>query len=73
MSEKVEKPEIDILVELDLSKIKPKVRRKIEKQIKNKKLKIIVNVDVFGLEEDSIDMYSDAIAVREKRKVKRKK
>ena len=73
MSEKVEKPEIDILVELDLSKIKPKVRRKIEKQIKNKKLKIIDNVDVFGLEEDSINMYSDAIAVREKRKVKRKK
>jgi hypothetical protein len=73
MSDKLEKPEIDILVELDLTKIKPKLRRKIKKEIINKKLKVVVNVDVFGLEEDSLDMYSDAIGITKKRKKNKKK
>jgi hypothetical protein len=73
MSENVEKPEIDILVELDLTKIKPKLRRKLKKQIVNKKLKMIVNVDVYGLEEGSLDMYSDAIGITKKRKKNKKK
>ena len=73
MSDKLEKPEIDILVELDLTKIKPKLRRKIKKEIINKNLKVVVNVDVFGLEEDSLDMYSDAIGITKKRKKNKKK
>ena len=73
MSENVEKPEIDILVELDLTKIKPKVRRKLKKQIVNKKLKVIVNVDVYGLEEGSLDIYSDVIGFTTKRKKNKKK
>jgi hypothetical protein len=72
MSENVEKPEIDILVELDLTKIKPKVRRKL-KQIVNKKLRVIVNVDVYGLEEGSLDIYSDVIGFTTKRKKNKKK
>jgi hypothetical protein len=73
MSENVEKPEIDILVELDLTKIKPKVRRKLKKQIVNKKLRVIVNVDVYGLEEGSLDIYSDVISFTTKRKKNKKK
>jgi hypothetical protein len=73
MSENVEKPEIDILIELDLTKIKPKLRRKLKKQIVNKKLIAIVNIDVFGLEEGSLDMYSEVIGVTKKRKKNKKK
>jgi hypothetical protein len=73
MNENVEKPEIDILIELDLTKIKPKLRRKLKKQIVNKKLIAIVNIDVFGLEEGSLDMYSEVIGVTKKRKKNKKK
>ena len=66
-------PEIDILVDLNLIKVKPKLRRKIVKQIINKKLKVIVNVDVYGLEEDSVDLYSDAVATLKPKKRKKNK
>jgi hypothetical protein len=62
MSENVNNTGIDVLVELELSKVKSKLRRKIVKQIKKDNLKVIINVDVYGAEEGSIDILTDAVA-----------
>lgn len=62
MSENVENTGIDVLVELELSNVKSKLRRKIVKQLKKENLKVIINVDVYGAEEGSIDILADAVA-----------
>ena len=62
MSENVNNTGIDVLVELELSNVKSKLRRKITKQIKKDNLKVIINVDVYGAEEGSIDILADAVA-----------
>ena len=62
MSENVNNTGIDVLVELELSNVKSKLRRKIIKQLKKDNLKVIINVDVYGDEEGSIDILTDAVA-----------
>jgi hypothetical protein len=62
MSENVNNTGIDVLVELELSNVKSKLRRKIVKQLKKENLKVIINVDVYGAEEGSIDILADAVA-----------
>ena len=62
MSENVNNTGIDVLVELELSNVKSKLRRKITKQLKKENLKVIINVDVYGAEEGSIDILADAVA-----------
>jgi len=62
MSENVNNTGIDVLVELELSNVKSKLRRKIIKQLKKDNLKVIINVDVYGAEEGSIDILTDAVA-----------
>jgi hypothetical protein len=66
-------PEIDILVDLDLSKLKNKLRRKIVKNIKKNKLNVSINVDVYDMEEGSIDILSDAVAILKSKKRKKTK
>lgn len=66
-------PEIDILVDLDLSKLKNKLRRKIVKNIKKNKLSVNINVDVYDMEEGSIDIFSDAVAILKSKKRKKNK
>ena len=62
MSDNVNNTGIDVLVELELSNVKSKLRRKIVKQLKKENLKVIINVDVYGAEEGSIDILADAVA-----------
>lgn len=62
MSENVNNTGFDVLVDLNLSKVKSKLKRKIVKQLKKENIKVIVNVDVYGAEEGSIDILSDAVA-----------
>lgn len=71
MSENVNNTGIDVLVELELSNVKSKLRRKIVKQLKKDYLKVIINVDVYCDEENSIDILTDAVATISS--VKRKK
>jgi len=74
MSENVTKTGFDVLVELDLSKVKSKLRRKILKQIITENLEVIINVDVYGAEEGSIDILTDAVVtVKPKKRKKTKK
>ena len=73
MSENVTKTGFDVLVELDLSKVKSKLRRKILKQIITENLEVIINVDVYGDEEGSIDILTDAVATVKRKKRKNKK
>ena len=73
MSENVTKTGFDVLVELDLSKVKSKLRRKILKQIITENLEVIINVDVYGAEEDSIDILTDAVVTVKRKKRKNKK
>jgi hypothetical protein len=73
MSENVTKAEFDVLVDLNLSKVKSKLKRKIVKQLKNNNLKVKINVDVYGMEEGSVDISSDAIATLKPKKRKKTK
>jgi hypothetical protein len=73
MSENVNNTEFDVLVDLDLSKVKSKLRRKIVKQLKKETLKVTINVDVYGAEEGSIDILTDAIATLKSKKRKKNK
>lgn len=73
MSENVTNTGFDVLVDLNLSKVKSKLRRKILKQLINKNLKVKINVDVYGMEEGSVDISSDAIATLKPKKRKKTK
>ena len=73
MSENVTKAGFDVLVDLNLSKVKSKLKRKIVKQLKNNNLKLKINVDVYGMEEGSVDISSDAIATLKPKKRKKTK
>jgi len=73
MSENVTKAGFDVLVDLNLSKVKSKLKRKIVKQLKNNNLKLKINVDVYGMEESSVDISSDAIATLKPKKRKKTK
>lgn len=73
MSENVTKTGFDVLVDLDLSKVKSKLRRKILKQIMKENLQVIINVDVYGAEEGSIDILTDAVVTVKRKKRKNKK
>ena len=73
MSENVTKAGFDVLVDLNLSKVKSKLKRKIVKQLKNNNLKVKINVDVYGMEEGSVDISSDAIATLKPKKRKKTK
>jgi hypothetical protein len=73
MSENVTNTGFDVLVDLDLSKVKSKLRRKILKQIMKENLQVIINVDVYGAEEGSIDILTDAVVTVKRKKRKNKK
>jgi hypothetical protein len=73
MSENVQNPGFDVLVDLDLSKVKPKLKRKIVKQLKKKNLQVKINVDVYNMEEGYVDIFSDAIATLKPKKRKKTK
>jgi len=73
MSENVTKTGFDVLVDLDLSKVKSKLRSKILKQIMKENLQVIINVDVYGAEEGSIDILTDAVVTVKRKKRKNKK
>ena len=73
MSENVQKTGFDVLVDLDLSKVKSKLKRKIVKQLKNKNLNVKINVDVYGMEEGLVEITSDAIATLKSKKRKKTK
>jgi len=73
MSENVTNTGFDVLVDLNLSKVKSKLKRKIVKQLKKENIKVIVNVDVYGAEEGSIDILTDAVATLKTKKRKKTK
>ena len=73
MSENVNNTGFDVLVDLNLSKVKSKLKRKIVKQLKKENIKVIVNVDVYGAEEGSIDILTDAVATLKNKKRKKTK
>jgi hypothetical protein len=73
MSEIETKTGFDVLVDLNLSKVKPKLKRKIVKQLKKKNLKVKIYVDVYGAEEGSIDILTDAVATLKPKKRKKNK
>lgn len=73
MSENVTKTGFDVLVDLDLSKVKSKLRPKIIKQLIKKNLQVTINVDVYGAEEGSIDIVTDAVVTVKRKKRKNKK
>ena len=65
-------PEIDILVDLDLSKLKNKLRRKIVKNIKKGKLGVAINVDIYDVSPE-IEVYTDAIVSDNSKKSRKNK
>ncbi len=73
MSENVTNTGFDVLVDLNLSNVKSKLKRKIVKQLKKENIKVIVNVDVYGAEEGSIDILTDAVATLKTKKRKKTK
>ena len=73
MSENVTNTGFDVLVDLNLSKVKSKLKRKIVKQLKKENIKVIVNVDVYGAEEGTIDILTDALATLKPKKRKKTK
>ena len=73
MSEIETKTGFDVLVDLNLSKVKSKLKRKIVKQLKKENIKVIVNVDVYGAEEGTIDILTDAVATLKPKKRKKNK
>jgi hypothetical protein len=72
MSDTETTPEIDILVDIDLSKIKNKLKRKIVKNIKKGKLSVAINVDIYDVSPE-IEVYTDAIATLKSKKRKKNK
>ncbi len=73
MSENVTNTGFDVLVDLNLSNVKSKLKRKIVKQLKKENIKVIVNVDVYGAEEGTIDILTDAMATLKTKKRKKTK
>lgn len=73
MSENVKNAEFDVLVDLDLSKVKSKLRRKIVKQFKKEKIKVEINVDVYSNNEGLIDVLTDAVVTLKNKKRKKTK
>ena len=73
MSENVTNTGFDVLVDLNLSKVKTKLRRKIVKQLKKENLRVKIYVDVYGAEEGSVDILTDAIATLKPKKRKKTK
>ncbi len=73
MSENVTNTGFDVLVDLNLSNVKSKLKRKIVKQLKKENIKVIVNVDVYGAEEGTIDIFTDAVATLKTKKRKKTK
>lgn len=73
MSENVKNAEFDVLVDLDLSKVKSKLRRKIVKQFKKEKIKLEINVDVYSNNEGLIDVLTDAVITLKNKKRKKTK
>ena len=73
MSENVTNTGFDVLVDLNLSNVKSKLKRKIVKQLKKENIKVIVNVDVYGAEEGTIDILTDAVATLKTKKRKKSK
>ena len=73
MSENVNNTGFDVLVDLNLSNVKSKLKRKIVKQLKKENIKVIVNVDVYGAEEGTIDILTDAVATLKTKKRKKTK
>ena len=73
MSEIETKTGLDVLVDLNLSKVKPKLRRKIVKQLKKKNLQVKIYVDVSGAEEGLVDVFTDAVATLKPKKRKKNK
>lgn len=73
MSENVTNTGFDVLVDLNLSKVKTKLRRKIVKQLKKENLQVKIYVDVYGAEEGTIDILTDAVATLKPKKRKKTK
>tara|TARA_R110000868_G_C10488354_1_gene729998 strand:+ start:167 stop:394 length:228 start_codon:yes stop_codon:yes gene_type:complete len=73
MSEIETKTGLDVLVDLNLIKVKPKLRRKIVKQLKKKNLQVKIYVDVYGAEEGLVDVFTDAVATLKPKKRKKNK
>ena len=73
MNENVTNTGFDVLVDLNLSNVKSKLKRKIVKQLKKENIKVIVNVDVYGAEEGTIDIFTDAVATLKTKKRKKTK
>jgi hypothetical protein len=73
MSKNVKNTGFDVLVDLNLSNVKSKLKRKIVKQLKKENIKVIVNVDVYGAEEGTIDILTDAVATLKTKKRKKTK
>ncbi len=73
MSEIETKTGLDVLVDLNLIKVKPKLRRKIVKQFKKKTFKVKIYVDVYGAEEGLVDIFTDAVATLKPKKRKKNK
>ena len=73
MSENVNNTGFDVLVDLNLSKVKSKLKRKIVKQLKKENIKVKINIDLYGPEEGSIDILSDAVATLKTKKRKKTK
>jgi translation initiation factor 2 alpha subunit (eIF-2alpha) len=73
MSEIETKTGLDVLVDLNLSKVKPKLKRKIVKQLKKKNLQVKIYVDVYSAEEGLVDVFTDAVATLKPKKRKKNK
>ena len=76
MSENVKNTEFDVLildVDLDLSKVKSKLRRKIVKQFKKEKIKVEINIDIYGAEESTINILTDDVSTLKPKKRKKTK
>ena len=71
MSEIETKTGLDVLVDLNLIKVKPKLRRKIVKQLKKKTFQVKIYVDVYGAEEGSVDVLIDTVATLKPKKRKK--
>ena len=72
MSENVEKTNLDILIDIDVSLVKPKLRNKFLKLFLDEKINVTVNIDAYKLDENLIDIYSDTTVIDQKLKRKKK-
>ena len=75
MSENVNNTGFDVLVDLDLSKVKSKLGRKILKKIEKGEIEMVIDIQISDLEADSIEINTGSfvIGVKEKRKKKKNK